>query len=192
MEHILVAMMSQLTSLTAEEKQAIEQSFPIKEYKKGSLLLQEGQVAQNAYFVIRGCLREYELRDGEEKTTAFYTDYQPAVNFNSLANGVPSRCYFVCNEDTTVAILNAEKEKALYRKYPRFETFCRSGMEKMMGEKHNQLAEFIALKPEERYQKLQTERPDLINRVPQYQIASYLGIKPETLSRIRKRLLKRG
>lgn len=58
----------------------------------------------------------------------------------------------------------------------------------MMGQKQQQLAEYITLKPEQRYQKLQDERPDLINRVPQYHIASYLGIKPETLSRIRARL----
>jgi len=190
MEHILVKMMAELTSLTEEEKRTIEQCIPIKSYDKGKLLLREGQVVQNTYFVIKGCIREYELRDGEERTTAFYTDHQSAINFNSLANGIPSRCYFVCNEDTTVAILNAEEEQALYRKHPRFETFCRSGMEKMMGEKQNQLAELITLKPEERYQKMQAERPDLLNRVPQYQIASYLGIKPETLSRIRKRLLK--
>lgn len=190
MEHILVKMMAELTSLTEEEKQAIEQCMPIKSYDKGRLLLKEGQVAENAYFVIKGCIREYELRDGEERTTAFYTEHQSAINFNSLANSAPSRCYFLCNEDTTVAVLHAAEEQALYRRFPRFETFCRSGVEKMMGEKQNQLAELIALKPEERYQKMQVERPGLLNRVPQYQIASYLGVKPETLSRIRKRLAK--
>ena len=63
-------------------------------------------------------------------------------------------------------------------------------MEEMMGNKQQELTELITLKPEKRYEKLQQERPDLLNRVPQYQIASYLGIKPETLSRIRKRTLK--
>jgi len=91
-------------------------------------------------------------------------------------------------EDTQVAILNVDKEQDLYQQFPRFESFCRTGMEKMLGEKQNQLVEYIALKPEQRYRKLQAERPELINRVPQYTIASYLGIKPETLSRIRSRM----
>jgi CRP-like cAMP-binding protein len=190
MNHILVEMMSELTHLTEEEKSGIENSFPVKELDKGTYLLKEGQIAQNAYFVINGCIREYELMNGEEKTIEFYTEHQSAANFNSLANKIPSKRYFICNEKTTVAILSSEKEKELYIKHPRFEAFCRTGMEKMFGEKQNQLAEYISLKPKERYLKLQKLRPDLINRVPQYQIASYLGIKPETLSRIRKRFIK--
>ena len=92
--------------------------------------------------------------------------------------------------DFCQSINTRANDSAPAKKYPRFETFCRTGMEKMMGEKQSQLAEFIVLKPEQRYLKLQEERPDLLNRVPQFQIASYLGIKPETLSRIRKRLVK--
>ena len=152
--------------------------------------MREGQIARNAYYVISGCIREYELVDGEEKTTAFYTEGRSAINFNSLSQQVPSKVYFICSEPTTVAILNTDKEKELYLKHPRFETFCRIGIEQMIGAKHSQLNEFITMKPRERYEKLQQERPDLLNRVPQYQIASYLGIKPETLSRIRKRTLK--
>ena len=62
----------------------------------------------------------------------------------------------------------------------------------MIGGKHEQLVNSITLKPEQRYLKLQEERPDLINRIPQYHIASYLGIKPETLSRIRKRIVEKN
>lgn len=190
MEHILVQLISQLTPISEEEKQDIERSFPIKTYQKDALLMRQGQFAQNAFYVIEGCIREYELIDGEEKTTAFYTKGQSAVNFQSLSNKAPSKVNFVCAEPTTVAILNTDKEQALYEKHPRFETFCRTGMEEMMGAKHEELTETIVLKPEQRYEKLQKERPELLNKVPQYQIASYLGIKPETLSRIRKRALK--
>ena len=61
-------------------------------------------------------------------------------------------------------------------------------MDRIIGEQRDQLTEFYRLKPEERYLKIVKERPDLLNRVPQYQIASYLGVKPETLSRIRARM----
>lgn len=191
MEHILVQFMSQLTTLSEDESLAIQESFPIKKFEKNHLLLKEGMIAQNAFFVIKGCIREYELIDGEEKTTAFYTENQSAVNFNSQANQSPSSKYFECAEETTVAILNGAKEKALYQKYPRFESFCRQGMEQMMGTQQEALAKFIVSGPKERYLQLLNERPELFNRVPQYQIASYLGIKPETLSRIRKKITKK-
>ena len=95
----------------------------------------------------------------------------------------------MCSEDTTVVITLTEKEKKLYEKFPRFKEFCLEEMDRIIGEQREKLTEFYRLKPEERYVKLQEERPDLLNRVPQYQIASYLGIKPETLSRIRARML---
>ncbi len=190
MKHILVEILSQMTPLTQEEENSIENSFPIKTYPSGTFLLKEGQVARDAYYVIKGCVREYEQLDGEENTTGFFTENMSLANFQSMASGAPSRKFFVCNEETTVAIVNSEKEEELYKKHPRFESFCRAGMEQMLGEKQDQLAEMISLKPEQRYLKLQSERPDLLNRVPQYQIASYLGISPETLSRIRKRMVK--
>lgn len=190
MTHIFVELMSQLTRLTEEEKLDIENAFSIETFEKGTYLLKEGQIARDSYYIIEGCMREYELMDGEEKTTGFFTEDQPVANFQSIANRTPSRRNLVCLENTTVAILNVEKESELYIKHPRFESYCRTGMEQMMGAKQEQLANFISMKPKQRYLKLMEERPELIHRVPQYQLASYLGIKPETLSRIRKQIIK--
>ena len=190
MGHILIDILATMTPLTEEEKRDIITSIPIQTVEKGTYLERIGDISRNSYFVIKGCIREFELVDGEEKTTAFYTEEDSAVNFTSLSTQTPSTKNFVCEEDTTVAILNAEKENALYQKYPRFEQLCRSGVEQMMGQKQDQLSSMILLKPEERYEKLQRERPDLLNRVAQYHIASYLGIQPETLSRIRRRLVR--
>ncbi len=191
-KHIPVETMSQLTSLNKEEELAIENSFPIKTFSKGAYLLKQGQIANEAYFVITGAIREYKLSDGLEKTIAFHTENQAAINFDSLTNRSPSRINFVCAETTTLAVLDAEKEKKLYKNHPRFEAFCRSGVEQMVGKKQEQITDLITLKPAQRYLKLQEERPDLIKRFPHHQIASYLGIKPETLSRIRARLAKKS
>ncbi len=192
MEHILVQIMSEMTQLTTDEALMIEKSFPIETYTKGTYLLKEGQIAKDSYFVVKGCIRSYELCDGEEITLDFYTENQSAANFNSLTNSTPSTLHLVCSEETTVAICNDEKEKLLYEKFPRFETFCREGMEQMMGKQQEEISKFRNLTPKERYQNLLQERPDLIHRVPQYQLASYLGIKPETLSRIRKRITQKN
>ncbi len=192
MGHVLVNLMAQLTPLSEEEILAIESSFPIKSYAKGEYLLRHGAIAKEAYYLIKGCIRAFMLLDGEEKIIAIYTENQSVANFESITNHSPSKVSFVCNEDVEVAIVSVAREKALYQKYPRFETFCRDGLEQMLGAKQEQFSTFITLKPEQRYKWLQEKRPELINRLPQYQIASYLGIKPETLSRIRARMASKN
>ena len=185
----MVELMSNFIDLTDEEKQGIKEAFPIKAYKKGTYLLKEGQISRDAFFVIKGCVRNYSIEGDEEKTAEFYTEFQSAVNFESLANNSPSKRYFACTEDCTIAIVNSQKETALYKKFPRFGEVCRVEMEKMMGESQEKLSEFKNSSPKERYLNLLRDRPDLVNRVPQYQLASYLGIKPETLSRIRRKIV---
>ncbi len=191
MKHIFVQLISQMTQLSPEEELFIEDTFPVKTYKKGTYLLKVGEIAKGSFFVIEGCVREYLLEDGEEKTIAFYTEQQSLANQSSISNQTPSKINFICTEDTTVVITRAEKEKKFYEKFPRFKEFCLEEMDRIIGEQRERLTEFYRLKPEERYAKLQQERPDLLNRVPQYQIASYLGIKPETLSRIRARIVNK-
>lgn len=188
MENILVEMMSSFIDLTDDEKQDIRETFPVKTCAKGDFLLKEGQTAKDAYVVVKGCIRKFYLKDGEEITTDFFTEYQSAVDVDSMANQEPSKYYLVCTEDTTVAVMNSEKEHALYKKYPRFAEVCLVEMEKMLGENQEKMSTFIHSTPKERYLSLIKNRPDLIQRVPQHQLASYLGIKPETLSRIRKRI----
>ncbi|MEQ9166519.1 MAG: Crp/Fnr family transcriptional regulator, partial [Fulvivirga sp.] len=88
-------------------------------------------------------------------------------------------------------VLNYEKEKILYKLFPRLESICRVSMEDDLGKHQEMLASHITKSPEQRYLKLLNERADLLQRVPQYHLASYLGVKPESLSRIRKRIQSR-
>lgn len=189
MENILVDMMSSFIDLNKEEKDGIIEAFPIKTFAKETLLLKEGQIAKDAFVVIKGCIRKYSILDGEEITNEFYTELQSAVNFESMANNKPSKYYFSCTEETTVAIMNSEKENALYKKFPHFGEICRVEMEKILGASQETFSAFKNATPKERYLNVLKNRPDLVQRVPQYQLASYLGIKPETLSRIRKKIL---
>lgn len=189
MENTLVDMMSSFIDLNNEEKQGIIEAFPVKAFKKETILLKEGQISKDAFVVIKGCIREYYIRNGEEITSAFYTEFQSAVNFDSMANKKPSKYYFSCTEDTTVAIMNSEKETDLYKRFPRFGEVCRVEMEKILGANQEAFSIFKNASPKERYLNILKNRPDLIQRVPQYQLASYIGVKPETLSRIRKKII---
>lgn len=175
--------------LSEEEREFIEQLYPIRHYKKGDYLLKEGQVSDICYYVLKGCVRQFYLIDGEEKTTFFYTEEQSVLENTVLKNR--SKYYLVCVEDTTVSISTQESEEKLYERFPRFEAMCRMGVQKELNMYQEMLATFITSSPEERYNNILQNRPDLLDRVPQYQLASYLGIKPESLSRIRKRIMKK-
>lgn len=183
---------SRISSLTEEELKGIEDSMKTKTFKKGEYLLKAGQIASKTYFVLEGCIREYILTDGEEKTTNFITEDQWAISLNGFTPDSPAKHHWVCAEDTTVVVGDEEEAQAIFKRFPRFETLSRSIMEAAFAEQREALTSYYTNSPEERYLKLMKTRPDLFQRIPQYQLASYIGVKPESLSRIRKRIAKEG
>ncbi|MEX2483867.1 MAG: Crp/Fnr family transcriptional regulator [Brumimicrobium sp.] len=187
----MITCISENRLITPEEAKEIIQAIRIEKKLKGHLLIKEGDYVKDCFFLIKGCIRQFQLIDGSEKTTAFYTDGQGVSAFTSMSKKVASNHYFECLEDCNLAIISIEKELELYKKYPNFESLSRTGMESQLGEFQDMMAKFITLKPEDRYLDLLENRPELINRVPQYHLASYLGVSPETLSRIRKRIASR-
>lgn len=150
--------------------------------------MRQGQIAANTYFVLKVCIREYVLTDGEEKTTNFFTENEWAIALNAFTPTDPAKHNWVCTENTTVVVGNEKKAQAIFKKFPRFETISRTIMERAFAQQREALSALYTDTPEERYLKLQKSRPDLLQRIPQYQLASYIGVKPESLSRIRKRL----
>ncbi|MEZ5038855.1 MAG: Crp/Fnr family transcriptional regulator [Saprospiraceae bacterium] len=175
--------------LKDKEIEAILDLVSIKTYKKGTLLLSEGEISTKCYFNFKGGVRQYYLKDGEEKTTCFYLENQSITSNTSTALKIPAKHYLECIEDTTLAVMTHEKEEALYRQFPRLESLCRVEMELRLGQYQEMLANYMITTPEERYLNVLKYQPALLSRVPQYQLASYLGVKPESLSRIRKRIL---
>jgi CRP-like cAMP-binding protein len=141
-----------------------------------------------SYYIIKGCVREYYLIDGEERTIEFYTEDDSICYSMSRLNGTPARQYFECIEDTTLSMCSYEQEKILFRRFPRLESLCRQDLEAKLAQYQEAMAVYMISTPAERYQNLINTRPGLLDRVPQYQLASYIGIKPESLSRIRGRI----
>lgn len=191
MENEIVKLISRYLELTNEEANAFAECIPIKTFGKGDILLREGQVSRDSYFVIQGCIRKYYIINGEECTTEFFVEDDSVASLHSYTNKTPANHYFECLEDCKLAVLNLEEEQKLFKRVPKYEALCRMSMQNNFGEQQEALAKFITSSPEERYRNLLETRPDLIQRVPQYYLASYLGVKPESLSRIRKRIAKK-
>ncbi|WP_282053419.1 Crp/Fnr family transcriptional regulator [Maribacter luteus] len=188
MENDIVKLISRFLTLTEEESTAFVECIPIESFEKGTILLKEGQVSRESYFVIQGCVRKYYLIEGDERTTAFYIEDESVASLQSYKNRTPANHYFECVEDCRLAILSYDKEQELFQRVPKYESLCRMSMEEDFGAQQEALAKFMTSSPEQRYNNLLESRPDLLQRVPQYHLASYLGVKPESLSRIRKRI----
>ena len=97
--------------------------------------------------------------------------------------------YLECCADSSLVVGNREKEEDLYRQFPKFESISRQVMQKVFSEQQAIMSSYQTDTPEQRYLKLMDSRPNLFQIIPQYQLASYIGVKPESLSRIRKRLI---
>jgi CRP-like cAMP-binding protein len=190
MDNEFLKFLSKNSSLPDELINILVENNVVQNFKKGTLLLKEGDRANECYLVLKGCIRSYVVKDGEEKTIEFYTEEQ-WVSPPGYGKGIPSELYLECIEDTVASIGTPEREAEIFRKYPELEPASRVMAEDVMANYQSSFADFKTSSAKERYLKLRKERPDLIQRVPQYQLASYLGITPESLSRIRKRLTQK-
>lgn len=191
MDYKLLKYFQRIMPLSQAEIDAIVETMTIKQFKKGTILLKEGQISTEAYFVLEGCVRQFYLVDGDEKTNNFFTEEQWVISMNSFSQQKPSNHYLDCCMDSSLVVGNREKEEILYRRFPKLETVSRKVMEKVFTEQQEIMSSYTTDTAERRYLKLLKSRPDLFQKIPQYQIASYVGVKPESLSRIRKRIAHR-
>jgi CRP-like cAMP-binding protein len=181
-----------LSVLDEQEIASIGALLVVQDFKKGTTLLQQGEISTLCYFVLKGCIRQYCTVDTAditaEKTVEFFTEKQAVVLFSSYGQQMPSKYGFVCAEDSTLIVGDIAQEYAMYQQFPKLLAITRSMVEQSFGNTQEEFATFITSTPQERYQHLLSTRPTLVQRVPQHQIASYLGITPESLSRIRRRI----
>lgn len=192
MKKILSKYMSDFTSLSEEEQLEISECLRIDEYKKGKYLLRQGELSTiKCYFVLTGCVRQFFIDEsGKEVTSNFFTEEQAIPIINEQRQNDLSKYSLLCVEDCILVVGEVDSEKMMFSKYPQLETMIRKMMEINLGDIQEKLGEFINFSPEERYESLLKKRPQLVDRVPQHQLASYLGITPESLSRIKKRIKK--
>lgn len=175
--------------LTPEELNLIDTYFEVKDLKKKDFLLENGKVCNFIGFIASGTIRHFHVKDGVEKTCDISFENAWVTDFQSFTHDTPCIMNLQAMENTIVFIIKKEKLYKLYQECAKYETFGR-----LMAEQVAQRATEIAMslssdKPEERFNNLIKNQPDLFQKVPQKYIANFLGVSPESLSRIRKRII---
>lgn len=188
-KQILIEFLSNFPKLTEDMVLALADMIPVIAPKKGTILVESGKIPNECYFVLKGLVREYQFVDGTERTTAFYTETNGTVSSDSYTDQTPSSSFLECSEDCLLIAGNIQIEESHFEKFPELMEITRSILESDLNRSKSEYKNFILSTPLERYQNFLISRPDLVNRVPLHQIASYLGMTPESLSRIRKRLV---
>jgi len=178
----------QFVEPTEQEWNFITERLELKYVSKKTLLLQAGQVCESVSFVNKGLFRAYKLVHGKEVTHYFPVEGFFATDYSSFINRVASPDTIEALEDSEVLLLKHEAIHHGYEKYHVWERFGRLMAEFLYIKLEKTIQSFQLMTPEERYLKLMEEEPSLFERAPQQYLASFLGIAPESLSRIRKRI----
>ncbi|MFC6103563.1 Crp/Fnr family transcriptional regulator [Olivibacter domesticus] len=177
--------------LSTEEEKLISTLFREMELKPGEYFLEEGKVCKYVAFVVKGLLRFYINDDGEEKTGYFSNEGDFLSYYPSFLTQTVADKYIQALEPTKLFVIDYDRLQHLYKNIQEGERFGRLAIEQVYLSAVRQLDSFYNDPPEKRYQQFLNTYPNLVQRIPQYYIASYVGIKPQSLSRIRKRLVKK-
>lgn len=171
-----------------EEWAAFQSKLQYKEFEKDDFFLREGEICKHALFITDGAFRFYKIVDGSDLVTAFFFTGDYLSDYQSFLTETPSMYWVQALKKSKVYLISKDDLTDLYNVYPIFERLGRLFAERLFLTMNKRLDAFLYETPEGRYAELVHRNSKLLQEVPQYMIASYLGVKPETLSRIRKRI----
>lgn len=179
-------------TLTPEEEQLFLSKIETHHFKAKSLLLNSGQVCKYSYFVNSGILRSFNINDNiVEHVLNFACEGWWIGDMYSLISQKPGNLFIEVLEDAEVAMLSKENQEQLYIEIPKLERFFRILTENSLVANQERLMDNLSLSAEERFEKFCKKYPSLIQKVSQKQIASYIGVTPEFLSKMKSRLLRK-
>lgn len=185
----IIQSLKSIVTLNAVEEAAFIDILEVKQYKKKEFLLQEGQICKKAFFINKGCMRLFYNVEGVENTIQFFFDNSWYTDYTSFLTEQPCMENMQALEPCEIVQFTKVDLYKLYEKYPVFDRVGRVMAENAFLSLSRLNKMLTNEEPEQRYLNLLKDRPELMERIPQHYIASYLGIKPESLSRIRKRIL---
>jgi len=170
----------------------IKTLFICRTLRAGESLHQAGEVARYAAFVARGCLRSYVIDPkGKEHIVMFAPETWWLADNISLATKTPSQYFVDAIEDSDVLLIEPASHEKLVEKVPAYAAAFRKGLQRHSAAKDQRIVKSLSSSAEERYLDFLSTYPSIATRVPQWMVASYLGVSPETISRIRKKLSRK-
>jgi len=172
--------------LSEDDRKAIRSSFKEVRIKKRQFVVQPNFVAAHRNYVVNGAFRSYVVADeGQEHTIAFAIDDWWITDYNSYIFQKPATMFVVALEDSSIMQIDFEKEKELKASHYKFETFFRIIAERGLAFYQRRLISNLTQTAEERYNEFEMKYPQITQRVPQYALASFLGMTTEYLSKLR-------
>lgn len=187
----LLLYFEKLIPLDKEERELVREKFRPRLYRKKQYVLQEGDICNQMNFVVRGCLRMYKIDDnGGTHILQFAAENNWLTDLGSFHSEEPSTLTIDAIEDTVVLQINQKDLISLYLTAPKFDRIFRVLIQNSYVSLQKRLLQNISSSAEDRYQSFLETYPHLVNRLRQTQIASFLGITPEFLSRLRNKLSK--
>lgn len=189
--NLLIQTIKDQISISEKDVVIIEKLFHRKFFKKGEHLLLAGEVCRYIIFIESGLVRYYVNNNETEQTHYFNQEGEFVCDYMSFLPQCPSNDNIQALEDTFVYQISAEGIQQFYREVANGEKFGRVAIEQVFVNVLNQIISLYTDTPDNRYLKFLSNYPELVQRIPQYYIASYVGVKAPSLSRIRKRLASR-
>lgn len=177
--------------LTAEELELFHSLLKYKKVRKKNFLLQEGEICDFEAFIIKGCIRSYYInKEGTETILLFAVEGWWVSDLSSFSDQTPSNMFIETIEDCELLMIDYKHKMQLFEKVPKFEKFFRILVQRSLGVLQKRFYASVSQTAEERYLAFTEKYPHILQRVPQHQIARYIGVSPEFLSKVRSAMYK--
>lgn len=187
----IVEYFNQILPLNDKEIAFVQKAYTERRIKRRQFILQEGDVSKHGTFIVEGCFRMYLVdSNGKEHNLQFAIENWLIGDVGSFHTGTPSKLNIEALENSIILQINKEDQLKLFTDYPKFNRIFRVLAENAMVSLQRRVLQNISSTAEERYLDFLERYPQLFNRISNVQIASYLGVTPEFLSTIRKKLVK--
>ncbi|PKA82016.1 CRP-like cAMP-binding protein [Ulvibacter sp. MAR_2010_11] len=188
---ILIDYFNRHIPLNKEEEAAVKVLFKERRIRKRHYLLQEGDICVNNSFVVSGCFRMFMVdKNGKEHNLQFSTEDWWISDLYSLFKREPSKLYIEALENSIILYTTIDELLQLFEDYPTFSHIFRILTQNALASQQQRILQYVSSTAEERYLCFAQKRPELLHRISSVQIASYLGVTPEFLSTIRKKIAK--